>query len=115
MTRKEVKALVMRLYDAVQESGWSSHKYTDDDWHNLYSIREVCKNVLPDGWKLLCNEVYGYSANGMAKDYNFLVENVETGEQIITCNVRAFAAGLVNNPWSSYDCTALFYAIYKED
>lgn len=30
MTRKEVKALVMRLYDAVQESGWSSHKYTDD-------------------------------------------------------------------------------------
>lgn len=42
MTRKEVKALVMRLYDAVQESGWSSHKYTDREEQRLVKAYANC-------------------------------------------------------------------------
>lgn len=115
MEKKEIKSIIKKLYDAVEKSGWSAHKYTDSDWHNLYAIREVCNNVLPAGWKLVCDCVYGYTPDNQSKDYHFVVEHEITGEQIISCNVRAYAAGRVNNVWSAYDCTALFYAIYKED
>lgn len=108
MEKKEIKSIIKKLYDAVEKSGWSAHKYVDTDWHNLYAIREVCNNVLPAGWRLICNNVFGYSHDNTTKDYQFVVENEVTGEQIIECFVRAYAAGRVDDVWSAYDCTAMF-------
>lgn len=110
MESKKLTALINQLYEEVHKSGWPSHLWKDEDWSGLYSIREICNNVLPNGFKLLLQEVYGYDANGMAKRYLFTVENSETGERIIDAYVSAFAAGRVGDVWSAYDCTCVFYA-----
>lgn len=109
MTTKEINKLIHALYKAVEESRWSAHMWHDNDWSALHRIREICNRVLPDGFKLIRHEVYGYDANNMTKRYLFTVENVDTGERIIDANVNAHAAGRVNDVWSAYDCTATFY------
>ena len=110
MTRKEVQNLIGKLYNEIQYSGWSSHLYRDADWRNLYAIRELCNQVLPTGYKTVCQDVYGYDPNGMTKRYLFTIEHEETGERIIDVAVNAFAAGTVNDVWSAYDTTAIFWA-----
>ena len=106
---KRIKKIISDLYDAVHNSGWSSHLYRDEDWHNLYAIREICNAVLPEGYKCLCQEVYGYSHANNCKDYLFTIEHEHTGERIIDVDVRAMCAGSMNNPWDAYDCIAQFY------
>ena len=109
METKEIKKLIDKLYDAVHDSGWSSHLHRDTDWHNLYEIRNICNSVLPNDWRLLCETVYGYDSNNTTKSYLFTVENINTGERIIDASVNAHAAGTVADQWSAYDCVAIFW------
>lgn len=109
MKTKDINKLINRLYDAVHESGWSSHLYRDDDWHNLHEIRTICNGVLPDEWRLFCETVYGYDSQNKMKSYLFTVENITTGERIIDALVNAHAAGSVQDNWSAYDCVAMFW------
>lgn len=109
MTTKEINAVIKRLYTAVENSGWSSRLWHDEDWAGLYRIREICNDVLPVGFRLIRQEVFGYDANNMTKRYLFTVEHVDTGERIIDANINAHAAGRVDDVWSAYDCTATFY------
>lgn len=109
MTTKEINNIIAKLYDEVQRTGWSSHLYRDDDWHNLYQIRDICNRVVPNGYKTLRQEIYGYMYENMCKAYLFTIEHEETGERIIDISVKAHAAGSVQNVWSAYDTTAIFW------
>lgn len=110
MTTKDIKRLIAKLYEKVQETGWSSHLYRDNDWSNLYDIRYICNSVLPDGYKTICQEIYGYCHGDMCKEYLFTIEHTTTGERIIDISVKAHAAGSVEDVWSAYDTTAIFWA-----
>lgn len=109
METKEVNKLINKLYAAVENSGWSAHKYYGTDWAGLMQIRDIVNAVLPQGWAFMVQEVFGYTRDNHCKDYLFTVEHTETGERIIDCNVRAYAAGTMQDIWSAYDCTATFY------
>ena len=113
LTGHDIAKMVNRLYGAVAQSGWSAHIWHDEDWSNLYRIREICNEVLPVGFRLIRQEVFGYDANNMTKRYLFVVEHEDTGERIIDAYINAHAAGRVDDVWSGYDCTATFSRHYE--
>jgi len=106
MDTKEINKIINKLYRIVQKSGYSGKLYRDDDWSGLFSIREIVQPVLPPGFRLIMNHVYGYTQDGNSKEYQFTVEHEETGEQIIDGYITAHAAGNMNDKWSAYDITA---------
>ena len=111
MDRKDINKLINKLYKVVQKSGYNSHRFKDDDWSNLYSIRDIVQPYLPDGFKLLTLNIPGYSRDGMSKEYEFVVENTFDGEQIIRCLITASACGRVDNPWGYYDLTCQWFPV----
>lgn len=107
--KKEIQKLINKLYKVVQKSGYSSHRFRDDDWSNLYSIRDIVQPYLPDGFRLLSFNIPQYSKDNMSKEYEFVVENAFSGEQIIRCLVTASACGSVSQPWRYYDLTCQWF------
>lgn len=110
MTKKAINGVISKLYDAVQKSGWSSHLFHDDDWSHLYEIRNICNSALENNFQCVRQEIYGYCNNNLCKQYLFTIEDINTGERIIDVSVNAHAAGRMNDVWSAYDCTAIFFA-----
>lgn len=104
--------MIKKIYDVVAASGLTSHKFKDDDWCMVAEVRDtINRYFLNIGEPVSCyySHVFGYTNNGMAKEYEVCLEN-EQGELLGKGIITACAAGTVGNVWSSYDICVSFWA-----
>jgi hypothetical protein len=104
--------MIKKIYDVVAASGLTSHKFKDDDWRMVAEVRDtINRYFLNIGEPVSCyySHVFGYTNNGMAKEYEVCLEN-EQGELLGKGIITACAAGTVENVWSSYDICVSFWA-----
>jgi len=105
--------MIKKIYEVVSNSGLTSHKFRDDDWRMIWEVRDtINRYFMQRGEAIACyfSGVAGYINNGMAKEYEMLVENSITGEVYGKGIITACAAGTVDDVWSSYDICISFWA-----
>lgn len=107
------KQVVKRIYDVINASGLTSHKFKDDDWSMIWEVRDVINRIFfKAGEPISCffSGVTGYNAEGTAKEYEMTVEGSHNGELYAKGIITACAAGTVEDIWSSYDICISFWA-----
>lgn len=115
MNRNSVKAIIKRLYEAVENSKVTSHKWHDLGWEGVDKGVAVVQEALKEIGKKYDNEFYyevesvkGYSSDGQTKTW--LMQIVDCMDnRICGGQIRSYAAGTVEDPWKSYDYTITFW------
>lgn len=106
--------LIKEVYKVVNNYGFTSHKFADDDWNMIFEMRDTINRyfdiALKSEARCLFSGVVGYINDGMAKEYEVTIENMNTGEVYGRGIITACAAGTVENVWSSYDICISFWA-----
>lgn len=102
------KKAIKELYNEVQKSKMTSHKYSDNDWKYVHQLMDVIRNTSTFVSELSYHvENGGYRSNGNTKDWE--LDITLTSGELIHGRISAFAAGTAKDPWSSYDMTATFW------
>lgn len=115
MHKNSVRAIIKRLYEAVEISKVTSHKWHDFGWEGIDKGVMVVQQALNEIGEKYDNEFFyefesvaGYSADGQAKTWNMQVVD-SMDNRICGGQIRAYAAGTVKEPWKSYDYTITFW------
>lgn len=115
MHKNSVKAIIKRLYEAVEESKVTSHKWHDFGWEGIDTGVAVVQRALKEIGEEYDNEFFyevdsvaGYSADNHTKTWVMqIVDSMD--KRICGGQIRAYAAGTVEDPWKSYDFTITFW------
>lgn len=121
LDKRNLNAIVRKLYKTIQESGLTSKKFHDLGWEGVYAIIDKANECLEEvnkhyGCQLRCfiKDVPGYvgNINGEmhCKVYNTVVLNEDNDDATIIGNIKGYACGTVEDPWKSYDLTAMWTA-----
>lgn len=105
--------MIKKIYEVVSNSGLTSHKFRDDDWRMIKEVRDTINRYFLHAGEAISvyyDNVYGYTNDGLAKEYEMIIENSITGELLGKGIITACAAGVVENVWSSYDICVSFWA-----
>lgn len=110
MTKKEIRQMTQKIYTAVEKSGLTSRKYHTTDWMPVYNLREIAQSTLPENVRIIFGDNW-YQKNDLAewKTWDLTAEDAMTGEVYFCGQIRAFAAGSVDDVWSAFDLTASWY------
>lgn len=115
MNKNSVKAIIKRLYEAVEISKVTSHKWHDLGWEGVDKGIAVVQEALKKIGEKYDNEFYyevesvkGYSGDGQTKTWSMQVVD-SMNNRICGGQIRAYAAGTIEDPWKSYDYTITFW------
>lgn len=115
MHRNSVKAIIKKLYEAVEISKVTSHKWHDLGWEGVGKGITVVQNTLNKIGPKYDREFFyevesvkGYSGDGQTKIWSMQVVD-SMDNRICGGQIRAYAAGTVEDPWKSYDYTITFW------
>lgn len=105
--------MIKKIYEVVTNSGLTSHKFRDDDWRMIKEVRDTINRYFLRAGETISvyyDNVFGYTNNGMAKEYGMVIENTVTGNILGKGVITACAAGTVDDVWSAYDICISFWA-----
>lgn len=97
------KKAIKEIYKAVEKSKMTSHKVQDTAWENVFKLMDVIRDVKEFVSQLDYRVDRGGYTRMTTKEYNLDI-TLKSGEQIHGV-LTAHAAGIMKDPWSSYDMT----------
>lgn len=107
MEKKMLNKMVRGIYEAVADSGITSHIYKDETWAKVYELRDIAETALLKGLRIVITDV---ETDATSKRYAASIEDEITGEQVGGGCIVACFAGSVSRPWERYDVCATWWA-----
>lgn len=97
------KKAIKEIYKVIEKSKMTAHKFSDTAWENVFKLMDVIRSVDTYVAELDYLVARGGYTNMTTKEYKLNIV-LTSGEQIHGV-LTAHAAGIMKDPWSSYDMT----------